>query len=100
VCCVENVKLGAFVVDFSFCLDDPKQIIFSTDARKLSIIIIVNLLALLRIQGDSEIILEKKPVNGDDEKKSLTKYFSYKSFFVFETQMMENFVKIASTLLS
>jgi hypothetical protein len=41
------------------------------------------------IQGDSEISLEKKPVI---EKKSLslTKHFSYKSFFVFEIQMIEN----------
>jgi hypothetical protein len=52
------------------------------------------------IQGDSEISLKKKPVIGDDEKKSLTKHFSYKSFFVFEIQMIENLVKIASTLLS
>jgi hypothetical protein len=51
------------------------------------------------IQADSEISLEKKPVIGDDE-KSLTKNFSYKSFFVFEIQMIENLVKIASTLLS
>jgi hypothetical protein len=35
------------------------------------------------IQDDSEISLEKKPVIGDDEKKSLTKNFSYKSFFRF-----------------
>jgi hypothetical protein len=52
------------------------------------------------MQGDSELSLEKKPVNDDDEKKSLTKKFSYKSFFVFEIQMIENLVKIASTLLS
>jgi hypothetical protein len=52
------------------------------------------------IQGDSEISLEKNPVIGDDEKKSLTKNFSYKSFFVFEIQMIENLVKIASTLLN
>jgi hypothetical protein len=44
--------------------------------------------------------LEKKTVIGDDEKKSLTKNFSYKSFFVFEIQMIENLVKIGSTLLS
>jgi hypothetical protein len=50
------------------------------------------------IQGDSEISLEKKTIICDDEKK-LTK-FSYKSFFVFEIQMIENLVKIASTLLS
>jgi hypothetical protein len=30
---------------------------------------------------------------------SQTKHFSYKSFFVFEIQMIENLVKIASTLL-
>jgi hypothetical protein len=35
-----------------------------------------------------------------DEKKSLTKKNSYKSFFVFEIQMIKNLVKIASTLLS
>jgi hypothetical protein len=52
------------------------------------------------LQGDSEISLEKKTVIGDDEKKSLTKKFSYKSFFVFKIQMIENLVKIASTLLS
>jgi hypothetical protein len=52
------------------------------------------------IQGDSEISLEKKPVTGDDEKKSLTKNFPYKRFFVFQIQMIENLVKIASTLLS
>jgi hypothetical protein len=52
------------------------------------------------IQGDSEISLEKKPVIGDDEKKSLTKKKSYKSFFVFEIQMIENLVKIGSTLLN
>jgi hypothetical protein len=52
------------------------------------------------LQGDSEISLEKKTVIGDDGKKSLTKNFSYKSFFVFEIQMIENLVKIASTLLS
>jgi hypothetical protein len=39
----------------------------------------------------------KKTIIGDDVKKSLTKNFSYKSFFV---QMIENLVKIASTLLS
>jgi hypothetical protein len=32
------------------------------------------------IQGDSEISLEKKPVIGDDEKKSLTKNFLIKVF--------------------
>jgi hypothetical protein len=54
-----------------------------------------------KIQGDSEISLgKKKPVIGDDEKKSWTKHFSYKSFFVFKLQMIENLVKIASTLLS
>jgi hypothetical protein len=52
----------------------------------------------LSIQGDSEISLEKKTVIGDD--KSLTKKKSYKSFFVFEIQMIENLVKVASTLLS
>jgi hypothetical protein len=52
------------------------------------------------LQGDSEISMEKKTVIGDDEKKSLTKKFSYKSFFVFKIQMIENLVKIASTLLS
>jgi hypothetical protein len=52
------------------------------------------------IQGDSEISLEKKTVIGDDEKKSLTKKISYKSFFVFELQMIENLVKIISALLS
>jgi hypothetical protein len=52
------------------------------------------------IQGDSEISLEKKTVIGDDEKKSLTKNFSDKSFFVFELQMFENLVKIISALLS
>jgi hypothetical protein len=52
------------------------------------------------LQGDSEISTEKKTVIGDDEKKSLTKKFSYKSFFVFKIQMIENLVKIASTLLS
>jgi hypothetical protein len=30
----------------------------------------------------------------------MRKHFSYKSFFVFEIQMIENLVKIASTLLS
>jgi hypothetical protein len=40
--------------------------------------------------GDSEISLEKKTVIGDDEKKSLTKKFSYKSFFIFDIQMIEN----------
>jgi hypothetical protein len=30
----------------------------------------------------------------------MTKNFSYESFFVFEIQMIENLVKIASTLLS
>jgi hypothetical protein len=44
--------------------------------------------------------LGKKPVIGDDEKKSLTKFSFYKSFFVFEIQMIENLVKIASTLLN
>jgi hypothetical protein len=53
-----------------------------------------------KIQGDSEISLEKKTVIGDDEKKSWTKKFSYKNFFVFKIQMIENLVKIASTLLS
>jgi hypothetical protein len=53
-----------------------------------------------RIQGDSEISLEKKTVIGDDERNSKTKIFSYKSFFVFEIQMIENLVKIASTLLN
>jgi hypothetical protein len=52
------------------------------------------------IQGDSKISLEKKTVIGDDEKKSLTTNFSYKSFFVFEIQMIENLVKIPSTLLN
>jgi hypothetical protein len=52
------------------------------------------------IQGDSDISLEKNPVIGDDEKKSLRKNFSYKSFFVFEIQIIENLVKIASTLVS
>jgi hypothetical protein len=52
------------------------------------------------IQSDPEISLEKKTVIGDDETKSLTKKFSYKSFFVFEIQMIENLVKIASMLLS
>jgi hypothetical protein len=52
------------------------------------------------IQGDSEISLGKKTVIGDDEKKSLAKKCSYKSFFVFEIQIIENLVKIASTLLS
>jgi hypothetical protein len=52
------------------------------------------------IQGDSEISLEKKTVIVDDEKKSLTKNFSDKSFFVFELQMFENLVKIISALLS
>jgi hypothetical protein len=52
------------------------------------------------IQGDFEISLEKNPLIGDDEKKSLTKNFSYKNFFVFEIQMIENLVKIASTLLN
>jgi hypothetical protein len=42
----------------------------------------------------------KKTVIGDDEKKSLPKKFSYKSFFVFEIQMIENLVKIVSALLS
>jgi hypothetical protein len=51
------------------------------------------------IQGDSDISLEKNPVIGDD-KKSLRKNFSYKSFFVFEIQIIENLVKIASTLVS
>jgi hypothetical protein len=55
---------------------------------------------LLIIEGDSKISLEKKTVIGDDEKKSLTKKCSYKSFFVFEIQMLENFIKIDSTLLS
>jgi hypothetical protein len=55
---------------------------------------------LINIQCDSEISLQKKTVIGDDEKKSLTKKISYKSFFVFEIQMIENLVKIASTLLS
>jgi hypothetical protein len=50
------------------------------------------------IQGDSEISLEKKSVIGD-EKKSLTKKISYKSFFVFEIQMIENLVKNTSTKL-
>jgi hypothetical protein len=49
------------------------------------------------IQGDSEISLEKKTVIGDDESK---KHFSYKSFFVFEIQMIKNLAKIASTGLS
>jgi hypothetical protein len=53
-----------------------------------------------QIQGDSEISLKKKTVVGDDGKKSLTKNFSYKSFFVFEIQIIENLVKIASTLLN
>jgi hypothetical protein len=53
-----------------------------------------------KIQGDSEMSLEKKTVIGDDEKKSWTKHFSYKSFFVFKLQMIENLIKIASTLLS
>jgi hypothetical protein len=35
-----------------------------------------------------------------DDGRSLTKKFSYKSFFVFEIQMIENLVKIASVLLS
>jgi hypothetical protein len=52
------------------------------------------------MQGDSEISLEKKPVIGDDEKKSLTTNFSYKSFFVFEIQMIENLGKIGSALLN
>jgi hypothetical protein len=51
------------------------------------------------IQGDSDISLEKKTVISDDE-KSLTKKISYKSFLVFEIQIIENLVKIASTLLS
>jgi hypothetical protein len=57
-------------------------------------------MALFFLQGDSEISLEKKPVIGDDEKKSLTKNFSYKGFFVLKIKMIENLVKIASTLLS
>jgi hypothetical protein len=32
-------------------------------------------MALFFLQGDSDISLEKKPVMGDDEKKSLTKKF-------------------------
>jgi hypothetical protein len=53
------------------------------------------------IQGGFKISLKKKPVIGDDEKKSLTKKFSFKFFFfVFEIQMIENLVKIASRLLS
>jgi hypothetical protein len=40
------------------------------------------------LQGVSEISLEKKTVIGDDEKKSLTKKFSYKSFFVFKITKM------------
>jgi hypothetical protein len=52
------------------------------------------------IKGDSKISLKKKPVIGDDKKKSLTKKFSYKSFFVFEIQMIENLVKIASTYVA
>jgi hypothetical protein len=59
-----------------------------------------NVCRAFAIQGDSEISLEKKTVIGEDEKKSLTKKLSYKSFFVFEIQMIENLVKIASTLLS
>jgi hypothetical protein len=55
---------------------------------------------ILCTQGDSEISLEKKPVIDDDDEKSLTKHFSYKSFFVFVIQMIENLFKIASTLLS
>jgi hypothetical protein len=47
----------------------------------------------LSIQGDSEISLEKKPVIGYDDD-------DYKSFFVFEIQMIQNLLKIASTLLS
>jgi hypothetical protein len=55
---------------------------------------------MITIQGDSEISLEKKTGNCDDEKQPLTKKNSYKSFFVFEIQMIENLVKIASALLS
>jgi hypothetical protein len=51
------------------------------------------------IQGDSEKKLKKKPVIGDDEVIDKNK-ISYKSFFVFEIQMIENLLKIASTLLS
>jgi hypothetical protein len=57
-------------------------------------------MALFFLQGHSVISLEKKPVIGDDEKKSLTKNFSYKGFFVLKIKMIENLVKIASTLLS
>jgi hypothetical protein len=55
--------------------------------------------SVLHIQDDSEINLKKKTVIGDDEKKSSTKMFSYKSFFIFEIQMIQNIFKIASTLL-
>jgi hypothetical protein len=52
----------------------------------------------LSIQGDSEISLEKKPVIGNNEKRLYKKKFLfYKSFFVFEIQMIVNLVKIAST---
>jgi hypothetical protein len=52
------------------------------------------------MQDDFPINLGKNPVIGDDEKKSYTKKFSYRSFYVFELQLIENLVKIASTLLS
>jgi hypothetical protein len=51
------------------------------------------------LQGDSEISLEKKQVIGDHEKSVIDKKKSYRSFFVFKIQMIENLVKIASTLL-
>jgi hypothetical protein len=52
----------------------------------------------LSIQGDSEISLEKKPVIGNNEKRLYKKkILFYKSFFVFEIQMIVNLVKIAST---
>jgi hypothetical protein len=60
----------------------------------------LNLSYSTSIQGDSEISLEKKTVIGNDEKKPWTRKFSYKSFFVFEIQIIENLVKFASTLLS
>jgi hypothetical protein len=52
----------------------------------------------LSIQGDSEISLEKKPVIGNNEKRLYKKkILFYKSFFVFEIQIIVNLVKIAST---
>jgi hypothetical protein len=55
---------------------------------------------VIDIQGDSEISLEKKTVIGDDEQVIDKKKKSYKIFSVFEIQMIENLIKIASTLLS